>query len=149
RRGCCAGHGSVRPERRSPETASASRIAMSCCPRPCLCCARRREWRTMILPATVLPLCCYDDSMDKKRWTHPLDLKTGRLRFTPMLRETGERLHLEVDYHSFPLSRESGYHGDVQDLLTGRWYAIFGKECDIPGCHCDAWVEEIAVPPIP
>jgi hypothetical protein len=29
-----------------------------------------------------------------KRWQHPLDLKTGRLVFTPVLRSTGERLNL-------------------------------------------------------
>lgn len=32
-----------------------------------------------------------------KRRRFPLDLKTGRLVFTPVLRSTGERLRLEVD----------------------------------------------------
>ena len=84
--------------------------------------------------------------MTNKRWKHPLDVKTGRLAFTPVLRETGERLDLEVDYESFPHSKASGFHGDTQDLKTGKWYAVYGKECDIPGCHCDAWVEEILPP---
>ena len=81
-----------------------------------------------------------------KRWKHPLNLKTGRLAFTPVLRSTGERLDLEVDYESFPRSKAPGFHGNTQDLKTGRWYAVYGKECDITGCNCDAWVEEIPDP---
>jgi hypothetical protein len=67
-----------------------------------------------------------------KRWRHPLDPKTGRVMFTPVLRSSGERLELEVEYASFPRS--------------SKWYAVYGKECDIPGCNCDAWVEEIPAP---
>lgn len=70
-----------------------------------------------------------------KRRTFPLDLKTGRLVFTPVLRSTGERLDLEVDYFTFPHSKAPGFHGNTQDLKTGRWYAVYGKDCDIPGCH--------------
>ena len=77
---------------------------------------------------------------------HPLDLKTGRLLFTPVLRSTGQRLDLEVDYNLFPRSKALGHHGNVQDLKSGKWYSISGKECDIPGCNCDAWVEEITPP---
>ncbi len=77
---------------------------------------------------------------------HPLDIKTGRLLFTPVLRSTGERLHLEVDYTVFSRSKASGYHGNVQDLQSEKWYAVYGKECDIPGCNCDAWVEEVTPP---
>lgn len=40
-----------------------------------------------------------------------------------------------------------GFHGNTQDLKTGRWFAVYGKDCDIPGCHCDAWIEEIPDPP--
>lgn len=79
------------------------------------------------------------------RWL-PLDLKTGRLAFTPILRATGERLNLVVDYATFPGSKAQGFHGQTQDLNTGRWYAVYSKEYDIPGCHCDAWVEEIPGP---
>ena len=85
--------------------------------------------------------------MTNRRGKFPLDLKTGRIAFTPVLRSTGERLDLDVDYASFPRSKASGFHGHTQDLKTGRWYAVYGKECDIPGCHCDAWVEEIPAPP--
>jgi hypothetical protein len=81
-----------------------------------------------------------------KRWKHPLDLKTGRLVFTPVLRATGERLDLVVDNATFPHSKAVGFHGYTQDLNSGQWYAVHGKECDIPGCCCDAWVEEIAAP---
>jgi hypothetical protein len=84
--------------------------------------------------------------MTRKRWQYPLDLKTGRLVFTPVLRATGERLDLEVDCASFPGSKAIGFHGKTQDLKSGKWYAIYGKECDIPGCNCDAWVEEIPAP---
>jgi hypothetical protein len=35
--------------------------------------------------------------MRRKSWKHSLDLKTGRLVFTPVLRATGKRLDLEVD----------------------------------------------------
>jgi hypothetical protein len=84
--------------------------------------------------------------MTKKRWKHPLDVSTGRVLFTPVLRSTGERLELQVDYASFPRSNKLGLHGYTQDVNTGQWYAIYGKECDIPGC-CDAWVEEISAPP--
>jgi hypothetical protein len=73
----------------------------------------------------------------------PLDLKTGRLAFTPVLRATGERLNLVVNVRTFPGSKSLGFHGHTQDLKTGTWYAVYGKECDIPGCHCDAWVEEL------
>lgn len=84
--------------------------------------------------------------MTTKRRKHPLDVKTGRLAFTPVLRATGERLDLVVDYATFPSSKAPGFHGYTQDLDSGQWYAVYGRECDIPGCHCDAWVEEIAAP---
>ena len=81
-----------------------------------------------------------------KRWRHPLDPKTGRVMFTPVLRSSGERLELEVEYASFSRSSELGFHGHTQDLKPSKWYAVYGKECDIPGCNCDAWVEEILAP---
>jgi hypothetical protein len=84
--------------------------------------------------------------MDSKRGRQPFDLKTGRAVFTPVLRATGERLELEVEYATFPRSSALGFHGNTQDLKSGRWYAVYGKECDLPGCACDAWVEEIAPP---
>jgi hypothetical protein len=84
--------------------------------------------------------------MKPKRRPHPIDFKTGRAVFTPVLRATGERLDFEVDYASFPKSKAPGFHGRTQDLKSGKWYAVYGKECDIPGCHCDAWVEEIPAP---
>ena len=81
--------------------------------------------------------------MSRKRTRHPLDVKTGRLEFSPILRATGERLDLVVDVLTFPSSKSPGFHGRTQDLKSGKWYAVYGKECDIPGCHCDAWVEEL------
>jgi hypothetical protein len=81
--------------------------------------------------------------MSRIRWRHPLNVETGRLVFTPLCRSTGERMDLEVDYTTFPRSKAPGFQGNTQDLKTGKWYAIYGKECDIPGCHCDAWVEEL------
>jgi len=69
--------------------------------------------------------------MPRKRWKHPLDKKTGRVVFTPVLRSTGERLDLEVDYASFPRSKALGFHGYTQDVKIGQWYAVYGKECDI------------------
>ena len=84
--------------------------------------------------------------MSRKRRSDPLDLKTGRLDFTPVHRTTGERLDLVVDVRSFPGSKASGFHGYTQDLDSGQWYAVYGKECDIPGCNCDAWVEEVTEP---
>jgi hypothetical protein len=58
--------------------------------------------------------------MTKKRRTFPLDLKTDRLAFSPVLRSTGERLNLEVDYLSFPHSKVHVFHGYTQDLNTGH-----------------------------
>jgi hypothetical protein len=84
--------------------------------------------------------------MKRKRWRHPVNHKTGRAIFTPVLRSTEKRLKLEVDYASFPRSKAPGFHGQTQDLKSGKWYAVYGKECDIPGCNCDAWVEEILTP---
>ena len=84
--------------------------------------------------------------MKNKQRRQPFDPKTGRAVFTPVLRATGERLDLEVDYASFPKSNLLGFHGQTQDLKSGKWYAVYGKECDIPGCNCDAWVEEIPAP---
>jgi hypothetical protein len=78
-----------------------------------------------------------DASMKKKCWWQPFDPKTSRAVFTPVLRAIGERLDLEVNHATFPRSSMLGYHGDTQDLKSGRWYAVFGKECDIPGCNCD------------
>jgi hypothetical protein len=82
----------------------------------------------------------------KRRRTQPIDIKTGRAVFTPVLRATGERLELEVEYATFPRSKALGFHGYTQDLISGKWYAVYGKECDIPGCNCDAWVEETSKP---
>jgi hypothetical protein len=81
-----------------------------------------------------------------KRWRHPFDPKTGRVVFTPVFRTTGERLDVGVDYATFHRSSTLGYHGQTQDLKTDQWYAAYGKECDIPGCNCDAWAEEIPAP---
>ena len=49
--------------------------------------------------------------MLRERRKFPLDFKTGRLVFTPVLRSTGERLHLEVDYASFPFRRRQAFTG--------------------------------------
>ena len=68
---------------------------------------------------------------------------TAALVFTPVLRSTGERLDLLVDFFAFPSSNAPGFHGNVQDLKSGKWYAVYGKACDLPGCNCDAWVEEL------
>lgn len=87
--------------------------------------------------------------MAGKRWKHPFDSETGRVVFTPVLRSTGERLNLEVDYASFPGAKALGFHGLTQDLKSGKWYAVYGKECGIPRCYCDAWVEEIDAPSSP
>jgi hypothetical protein len=84
--------------------------------------------------------------MENRRRRQPFDPQTGRAVFTPVLRATGERLDLEVDYATFPRSNALGFHGQTQDLKSGTWYAVYGKECDIPGCNCDAWVEEIPPP---
>jgi hypothetical protein len=56
---------------------------------------------------------------------------------------------LEVAYATFPRSESFGFHGFTQDLKTGKWYAIYGKECDIPGCRCDAWVDAIGASDVP
>jgi hypothetical protein len=90
-----------------------------------------------------------DADMKNRRRRQPFDRKTGRAVFTPVLRATGERLDLEVDYATFPRSNALGYHSQTQDLKSGKWYAVYGKECDIPGCNCDAWVEEIPDPAKP
>jgi hypothetical protein len=76
--------------------------------------------------------------MKSKRWRHPFDPKTGRAVFTPILWATGEWLDLEVDYASFPRSKALGFHGQTQDLKLGKRYAVYGKECDIPGCNWSA-----------
>jgi hypothetical protein len=55
-------------------------------------------------------------------------------------------LVIEVDSATFPRSKVLGFHGQTQDLKSGKWYAVYGKECAIPGCNCDAWVEEIPGP---
>lgn len=81
-----------------------------------------------------------------KRWKHPFDPKTGTAAFTPVLKATGRRLNLRVDYVTFPKTKAPGYHGTVQDLKSGTWYAVYGKPCSIPGCHCDAWAEEVDGP---
>lgn len=94
----------------------------------------------------ILPAPPAVDMKKKQRRWHPVDFKTGRAVFTPVLRATGERLDLEVNYLSFPRSKALGLHGYTQDLKSGKWYAVHGKECDIPGCNCDAWVEEIPAP---
>jgi hypothetical protein len=43
--------------------------------------------------------------------------------------------------------QEPGFHGHTQDLKAGKWYAVSGKDHGLPGCHCDAWVDEIPAPP--
>src|SRR3982751_246012 len=85
--------------------------------------------------------------MAQKRRKHPLDRKTGVAVFTPVRKGTEERLELRGDYRTFPASNAPGYHGTVQDLTSGTWYAVYGKPCGLPGCHCDAWVEEVPGPP--
>ncbi len=66
-----------------------------------------------------------------KRWKLPLDGRTAR---------SGG------GYGSFPKSNAPGFHGHTRDSKTGKWYAVYGNECAILGCHCDRWVEEIPDP---
>ncbi len=73
----------------------------------------------------------------------PFDPVTGIACFSPVLKTTGERLDLRVDYRLFPKTNAPGYHGEVRDLRTGKRYAVYGKECGIPSCNCDAWAVEI------
>ena len=71
----------------------------------------------------------------------PLDMESGMLRFTPVERSTGERLHFEIPYRAFPRTLE--YHGVIIHPETKVRYRVLGKECSVPGCACDAWVERI------
>lgn len=83
----------------------------------------------------------------RKKFTNPIDFKTGTVLFTPVLKATGKRLEMRVDFRTFPAFDPTdvlGYRGTVQDLKTGTRYAVYGKECDIPGCNCDAWAVEIS-----
>ncbi len=71
----------------------------------------------------------------------PLNFETGMVQFMPVDRRTGERLSLEIVYRTFPRNLE--YHGVIIDPATRRRYRVLGKECSVPGCNCDAWVEEL------
>ena len=46
----------------------------------------------------------------------------------------------------FPVQTNQASTDMRKNLKTGKWYAVYGKECDLPGCHCDAWVDEVPIP---
>jgi len=71
----------------------------------------------------------------------PLDFETGLCDFSPVDRGTRKRLDFKIVYRTFP--NGDGYHGIVLHPDTKVRYRVLGKECDIKGCHCDAWVEKI------
>ena len=48
---------------------------------------------------------------------------------------------MEIPYRTFPRTLE--YHGIIMEPTTKVRYRIFGKECSIPGCNCDAWAEVV------
>jgi hypothetical protein len=56
-----------------------------------------------------------------------------------------EKAKRALNIVSYPCDSALG-SGDTQDLKTGQWYAVNGKDCDLPGCRCDAWVEEVPAP---
>lgn len=66
--------------------------------------------------------------------------------FTPVLKSTGQRLYIRSPIFEEGFDNRRGLHrmGTVQDLETGKRYAITGKACSLPNCKCDAWAEEIS-----
>ena len=65
--------------------------------------------------------------------------------YTPVLKSTGIRLRIEypIFEDGFIGGRRLGKKGILKDPATGKRYAISGKACNIPRCHCDAWAVEI------
>jgi hypothetical protein len=63
--------------------------------------------------------------------------------FTPMLKDTDQRLRLDISAADLAtVTRErrvDAFYGAVTALGTGQRYLIYGKECGLPGCQCDAW----------
>lgn len=42
------------------------------------------------------------------------------------------------------IGRGFAWQADVTDTLTGKKYRVWGAECSLPGCFCDAMAEEAA-----
>lgn len=66
-------------------------------------------------------------------------------RFTPIDRQTYERLELRIAKQNIPRGRR--WQRFVIDLNTGKRYRAWSKSCGLPGCLCDAFVEELKTPP--
>ena len=65
--------------------------------------------------------------------------------FTPVDRRTGTRLNLRI--HKRDIPRGHRWQRTVHELDTGKTYRAWGKSCGVPGCYCDAYVEELSPEP--
>lgn len=67
--------------------------------------------------------------------------------FTPRHAATNLRLHMNISDKDADrvngFGRGEGYHGIATDIATGQRWHVFGANCGIPGCKCDAVVYEV------
>ncbi|MDZ4685273.1 MAG: hypothetical protein SH850_09295 [Planctomycetaceae bacterium] len=69
------------------------------------------------------------------------DAVAGTQIFAPVDFWSGVRLMLRISEQDIPRGRR--WRRTVVDLETGRRYRAWSASCDLPGCLCDAYVEEI------
>ena len=64
--------------------------------------------------------------------------------FTP-IGPDGQRLKIyeaDVDFQAgFSLIRGPGFKGQIR--INNATYDVFGKECSLPNCYCDARLEKV------
>lgn len=61
--------------------------------------------------------------------------------FTPILDGVRTVMRVKVERKEKLKRRGPGLWGAVTDDLTGKRYQVYGAECGVPGCWCDARVE--------
>lgn len=65
----------------------------------------------------------------------------GTRIFTPVHKRTGVRLRIPVRSDT-QIPRGRRWQTVIRDVRTGQLYRAWNKSCGLPGCMCDAYVEE-------
>ena len=73
--------------------------------------------------------------------TNPTATPSAPRIFTPVHRHSGNRLCLQIADRDIPRGRK--WTRIIEDQLNGTRFRAWHKSCGLPGCLCDAYVEEI------
>lgn len=64
------------------------------------------------------------------------------IKFTPISRKTGQRIEMEIIEPPSYIPRGKHATFTVTDKKTGKKYRCRTRSCDLPGCLCDASIDD-------